>query len=199
MIGISWSAPGAAWLSRLTQDTISQLGYLELILLVFEGGRSTFLSLLLVLLPTGLSFSLISVAKATPFQAFAAGGALCSTSPATNFTLLSSGGLAKTRLGVVLLSAAMLHDIVGLMVHIISNLGVSSSLSAMTVIRPILVSIAFATLLPVVCVFVVGPGIRSSFLRGRRSNPQWMEPAAYGLQSAFRRPRTALTRFHQWC
>lgn len=36
-VGIAWGVPGANWLSLEVQDTIMQLGYLGLILIVFEG------------------------------------------------------------------------------------------------------------------------------------------------------------------
>jgi len=36
-VGIAWGAPGARWLSGNVQDTIMQLGYLGLILIVYEG------------------------------------------------------------------------------------------------------------------------------------------------------------------
>lgn len=36
-VGIAWGVPGADWLSHQVQDTIMQLGYLGLILIVFEG------------------------------------------------------------------------------------------------------------------------------------------------------------------
>jgi Kef-type K+ transport system membrane component KefB len=41
-LGIAWGTPGAKWLSREVEDAIVQLGYLGLILLVFEGNASTF-------------------------------------------------------------------------------------------------------------------------------------------------------------
>jgi hypothetical protein len=37
LIGIAWGTPGAKWLSVNVQETIVQLGYLGLILLVYEG------------------------------------------------------------------------------------------------------------------------------------------------------------------
>lgn len=37
MVGIGWGVPGANWVPREAQDTIMQLGYLGLILLVYEG------------------------------------------------------------------------------------------------------------------------------------------------------------------
>jgi Kef-type K+ transport system membrane component KefB len=96
---------------------------------------------------------------ATPVQAFAAGAALCSTSLGTTFTILSTSGLEKSRLGVILSSAAMLDDVAGLvMVQVISNLGGSAdSFSAVTVIRPVFVSIAFAVVVPAFCWAVVKP------------------------------------------
>lgn len=36
-IGIAWGVPGATWLSLDVQDAVMQLGYLGLILLVYEG------------------------------------------------------------------------------------------------------------------------------------------------------------------
>jgi hypothetical protein len=96
---------------------------------------------------------------ATPVQAFAAGAALCSTSLGTTFTILSTSGLEKSRLGVILSSAAMLDDVAGLvMVQVISNLGKSAdSFSAVTVVRPVFVSVAFAVVVPTFCWAVVKP------------------------------------------
>lgn len=37
LIGVAWGTPGANWLSEEVQDTVMQLGYLGLILIVFEG------------------------------------------------------------------------------------------------------------------------------------------------------------------
>lgn len=95
----------------------------------------------------------------TPLQAFAAGAALCSTSLGTTFTILNTSGLSTSRLGIVLTSAAMLDDVVGLiMVQVISVLGTSSSsFNVVTVIRPVFVSIAFAVIVPLLCRFVVQP------------------------------------------
>src|SRR5688500_14323111 len=119
----------------------------------------------------GLSFLLAPLVGASSLQAFAAGAALCSTSLGTTFTLLATSGLSSTRLGVVLTSAAMMDDVVGLiMVQVISNLGSSSSLAAVTVIRPVFVSLAFATLLPVACRFIVLP-ITKALASMRAKNP----------------------------
>ena len=37
LIGIAWGTPGAKWLSTEVEEVIVQLGYLGLILLVYEG------------------------------------------------------------------------------------------------------------------------------------------------------------------
>lgn len=171
-VGVAWGTPGAKWLAESTEEAIVQLGYLGLILLVYEGGLSTsFASLKANLLlsvavaitgisvPIGLSFTLQTLIGATPLQAFAAGAALCSTSLGTTFTVLATSGLTKSRLGVVLTSAAMMDDVVGLvMVQVISDLGGSaSSFSATTVIRPVFVSLAFAVLVPLICRLIAKP------------------------------------------
>ncbi len=36
-IGVAWGGPGAQWLSNAAQEVFTQLGYLGLILLVYEG------------------------------------------------------------------------------------------------------------------------------------------------------------------
>ena len=173
LLGVAYGTPGAGWISIETENVISQLGYLGLILLVYEGGLSTsidavranlFLSIAVAItgisLPIALSFVLRSLANATPLQAFAAGAALCSTSLGTTLTVLSTSGLQKSRLGVVLTSAAMTDDVVGLvMVQVISNLGPQSgqTFGGVQVIRPVLVSLAFAVVVPFVCWAVVRP------------------------------------------
>ncbi|RAL16335.1 cation:proton antiporter [Aspergillus homomorphus CBS 101889] len=171
-VGILWGTPGAKWLPDDAETVIQQLGYLGLILLVYEGGLSTslsslrqnlFLSVAVALTgigtPMALSFILLELVSATPLQAFAAGAALSATSLGTTFTILSTTGLVKTRLGVVTTSAAMLDDVVGLvMVQIITNLDSGNeSFSAVTVVRPICVSLAFGVGVVLACRFGVKP------------------------------------------
>lgn len=100
--------------------------------------------------------------SATPLQAFAAGAALCATSLGTTFSILGASGLTATRLGTVLTSAAMLDDVVGLiLVQVISNLGGSGSdFTSITVVRPIVVSFGLVIFLLLVCRYVVAPGTR---------------------------------------
>ncbi|KAK5133556.1 hypothetical protein LTR08_007595 [Meristemomyces frigidus] len=175
LLGTAWGAPGADWLPRAAQETITQLGYLGLILVVYEGGLSTNLPTLKANLPlsasvavTGisapiaLSFALQPLLPHTsPVQVFAAGAALCSTSLGTTFTVLATSGLSDSRLGVVLTSAAMLDDVAGLvMVQVISALGRGSHFDAVEVVRPVCVSVAFAVLLPLLGLCVVKPVVR---------------------------------------
>lgn len=42
LVGILWGTPGAKWLGRETETVIQQLGYLGLILLVYEGESNFF-------------------------------------------------------------------------------------------------------------------------------------------------------------
>jgi hypothetical protein len=136
--------------------------------------------------PIGLSYTLQGLLDATPVQAFAAGAALCSTSLGTTFTVLASSGLASSRLGVVLTSAAMMDDVVGLvMVQVISNLG-GDDFSWVTVVRPVLVSVAFAVVAPLVCLFVAKP--TTLWLNTYRE----AHPTA-GLNTVLQRTQTAFT------
>ncbi|KAF2843502.1 hypothetical protein M501DRAFT_1021798 [Patellaria atrata CBS 101060] len=154
-LGIAFGIPGANWLGRKTGHVVVQLGYLGLLLLVYE--TESGVALTYITLPVGLSYVLMSLSNATSLQAFAAGAALCSTGLGTTFAVLSVTSLVTTRIGVVLTSAAMMDDVVGLViVQVISNLGSSaSSFKSTTVIRPIFVSLAFAVAVPLVARLVV--------------------------------------------
>ncbi|KAJ5617543.1 hypothetical protein N7537_002657 [Penicillium hordei] len=176
-IGVLWGTPGAQWFDQEIERVIQQIGYLGLILLIYEGGLSTSIkslkaNILLstavaitgICVPMGLSFILKELVSATFLQSFAAGAALSATSLGTTFTILSTTQLTTTRLGTVTTSAAMLDDVVGLvMVQIISNLGGSAaSFSTVTVIRPVFVSIGFAVGLLLLCAFCLQPGLKKS-------------------------------------
>jgi len=106
-----------------------------------------------ILIPIGLSFTLIPLflpGEVGPLSAFAAGAALSSTSLGTTFTILSTAKLATTKIGTVLTGAALLDDVVGLvMVKIISS--IQSGVTAEAVLRPIGVSIAFLFVMLVLC------------------------------------------------
>ncbi|KAI0203597.1 Sodium/hydrogen exchanger family-domain-containing protein [Astrocystis sublimbata] len=95
--------------------------------------------------------------------AFASGAALCSTSLGTTFSVLQASGLGRTRVGAVLASAALLDDVVGLvMVRIITSLGQTgdSGIKPETILRPVLVSVAFALVVPLACRYALRPGQR---------------------------------------
>jgi Kef-type K+ transport system membrane component KefB len=218
LIGIAWGTPGAKWLSIEAEEVIVQLGYLGLILLVYEGNRrrtrsttslkymtlieagglstsfkslkanlllSSAVALTGIIFPIGLSYTLQGLLNATPIQAFAAGAALCSTSLGTTFTVLASSGLSSSRLGVVLTSAAMMDDVVGLvMVQVISNLG-GGDVNAITIVRPILVSIAFAVMVPLACRLLVKP-LTLSINNYRAMHPDaWLSRILQLRQTAF--------------
>ncbi|KAK2813632.1 hypothetical protein FQN50_000028 [Emmonsiellopsis sp. PD_5] len=172
-VGVAWGAPGAQWLSIELQEAVVKLGYLGLVLLVYEGGLSTSpptlranlplstaVAITGILLPIALSFSLRGLmGDITNLQAFAAGAALCSTSLGTTFTVLSTSGLVGTRLGTVLAAGAMMDDVVGLvLVKVIAEIGGGKSgegdggVSAVVVVRPVVVSVG--------CVVVLVGGCR---------------------------------------
>lgn len=148
---------------------------------------SVFVALTGICVPIALSFTLQGIAGASPLQAFAAGAALCSTSLGTTFTILGTTGLTDTRLGVVLTSAAMLDDVVGLvMVQIISNLGASGSgFNSTTVVRPVFVSLGFAIICPLACWMVVSP-LTLMLNKYRDKNPDnWIQRLIVREQTAF--------------
>lgn len=126
-------------------------------------------------MPIGLSFVLMRLTNATPLQCFAAGASLSSTSLGTIFTVLGTSGLTKSRLGVILASAAMMDDVVGLvLVQVISKFGKEgSSVTAAVIVRPLLISIAFIILALLLCVFIIKP-------LTRRIN-QFRTPPASGI------------------
>ena len=163
LIGIICGLPvgGTSWLSQGTQETIQSYGYLGLIGLVFEGGLNTNLALLKktvymsvsvatigLLMPIALSFILLALPfnggegtmYPSPLAGFSAGASLCSTSLGTTFAILSSANMQKTRVGVVLVGAAMMDDVVGLvMVNIVTTLG-SGGTGGWPIARPIAAS-----------------------------------------------------------
>ncbi|KAI1301067.1 Sodium/hydrogen exchanger family-domain-containing protein [Xylaria venustula] len=191
LIGTAWGQPGAQWLSPDVQRTVSSLGYLGLILIVYAGGVETDITALRknlplsvavaltgVIVPIGFSFALLAPAgsllgtdSSALLPAFAAGAALCSTSLGTTFSVLQASGLSRTRLGAVLASAALLDDVVGLvMVRIITSLGQTGNKGTepATILRPVLVSVAFAVVVPLVCRYVLKPaqGILDRVIEG---------------------------------
>jgi Kef-type K+ transport system membrane component KefB len=150
---------------HFAQTALIYLGYIGLLLIVFQGGlssdfglvwRTVSLSLFVattgVVVPIGLSLFLLHFAYSYSWlQSFAAGAALCSTSLGTVLALLDSR-IKQSRVGVVLVSAALLDDIAGLvMASIISELASRDTASGVpwqTIVRPVLVSLSFAIVAP---------------------------------------------------
>ncbi|KAI0142711.1 Sodium/hydrogen exchanger family-domain-containing protein [Xylariaceae sp. FL1272] len=171
LIGITYGQPGARWLPLESQRVFVELGYIRLILIVFSGGVSTDIKALRqnagisiavaatgVLAPIALSFALLlaeggMLGHGTALPAFAAGAALCSTSLGTTFEVLETSGFDRTRLGAVVASAALLDDVVGLvMVRISTSLGASGgNIKRFVILRPVLVSAGFSVVVPLVC------------------------------------------------
>lgn len=180
IIGYVWGL----WLDQSAQETIQSLGYLGLILLVFEGGlgisssqvRSTVgmsaaIATIGLSLPISLSFLLLVfpftvtvegdidvVEYPQPLAAFSAGASLCSTSLGTTLAILSAAGLQQTIVGTVLMSAAMMDDVVGLvMVKIIASLGSSDDLAPWPIARPVVASVVLLFVTIVVTLWVLIP------------------------------------------
>jgi Kef-type K+ transport system membrane component KefB len=114
-----------------------------------------------------------------PLEAFIVGTALCSTSLGTTFVVLASASkskdpdapsvdFAQTRIGTVLVSAAVLDDVCALvLVSVIHNLrgiagdgGGDGTSLGWIIGRPVLASCLMAILTPAVAKFAVGPGYR---------------------------------------
>ncbi|KAK4244147.1 Sodium/hydrogen exchanger family-domain-containing protein [Corynascus novoguineensis] len=223
IVGLIYGVPVANILALEWQDTFLAMGYIGLILIIFEGGLAIRLDLLRqnlllsivaaligVLTPIALSFALFYAGfHHAPLEAFILGTALCSTSLGTTFVVLSSASRAKskessrtdsdhaaaaaaaaapppplvnfsqTRIGTVLVSAAVLDDVCGLvLVSVIHNLrgiaggnGGSEATSSLGWIigRPVLASGLMALLTPAVARFAARP-LHRRFVAPRASS-----------------------------
>lgn len=216
LIGVVWGSPlgGTAWLSKAIQETVQSLGYLGLIGLVFEGGMitspsglrktalmSVSIATIGLCLPIGLSFLLLLVpfasgtdtAHPSSLAAFSAGASLCSTSLGTTLAILSAADLQRTRVGIVLVGAAMMDDVVGLvMVKIVSALG-SDTFTAWGIARPIVSSFALFLVTLILTPYVVRPVLQRA-LRWlcQESGPEDVEKSSTqklnnAMKSTFRR------------
>ncbi|KAJ7701943.1 Cation/H+ exchanger [Mycena rosella] len=183
-IGILYGSEVSGILPDALQSTCITLGYIGLLLIVFEAGLSTNISLLFdnillscavavsgMALPVALSMLLLHFGyRYSPLQAFAAGAALSSTSLGTTLTVLKPA-YRGTRTGTVLMAAALLDDIGGLVIAaILAQLSAygATAIPWYVVARPILVSFGFAVGVPVLAVASrwvlrrgVGAGLRA--------------------------------------
>ncbi|PYH75408.1 Sodium/hydrogen exchanger [Aspergillus uvarum CBS 121591] len=189
-VGIIYGKPLADILELDWQKTFLFLGYVGLILIIFEGGLNARLDLLranLVLsmlgaatgvcFPIGLSYLLLYFAFGYgAVETFIVGAALSATSLGTTFAVISSASstvdLAQTRVGSVLISAAVIDDVVGLvMASVIENLGQlrgggdsgggGGGVNLGWLIgRPIVASIAMAIVTPLASKYLFAPTFR---------------------------------------
>ncbi|RMZ38380.1 CPA2 familytransporter [Aspergillus flavus] len=181
-VGIIYGVPLANILESNWQQTFLALGYVGLILIIFEGGLGARLDLLKenlvvstigaatgVCFPIGLSYLLLYLGYGYgAVETFIIGAALSATSLGTTFAVISSASktvdLAQTRVGSVLVSAAVIDDVVGLVLSsIISDLGKLSNSDAnlgWIIGRPIVASVAMAFVTPIVTKFLFAPIFR---------------------------------------
>ncbi|KAK0969987.1 hypothetical protein LTS01_015972 [Friedmanniomyces endolithicus] len=168
--GIIYGAPLANILPTEWQNTFLALGYIGLILLIFEGGLQARLDLLQANI-------LLSVCAATTGIVFPIG---------LSFLLLYLGfgyGAVETfitRVGAVLVSAALIDDVSGLvMSSVIQSLGSVSDGGSVNlgwlISRPIVASVAMTIVTPVLAKYVLAPVFRRFLQRrlaryGHRSN-----------------------------
>ncbi|KAK3698982.1 hypothetical protein LTR37_016673 [Vermiconidia calcicola] len=183
IVGIIYGQPLADILHNGWQETFLYLGYIGLILIIFEGGLSARLDLLRanlflslcaaatgVILPICLSYLLLYLGFAYgAVETFIIGAALSATSLGTTFAVISGSSksvdLAQTRVGAVLVSAAVIDDVTGLvMLSVIHDLGHLSGGSDVNlgwlIGRPIVASAAMAILTPLLSKFAFAPIFR---------------------------------------
>ncbi|KAI4845580.1 CPA2 familytransporter [Aureobasidium sp. EXF-8845] len=164
-------------------ETFLAIGYIGLILIIFEGGLTSrmdllkqnfFLSMLAattgVLVPIGLSYLLLYLGFGYgAVETFIIGAALSTTSLGTTFAVIGGASkdidLSQTRVGTVLVSAAVIDDVSGLiMSSVIHDLGSISGGADVNlgwlIGRPILASILMAALTPLLCKYVFAPLFR---------------------------------------
>ncbi|KAL8284212.1 hypothetical protein RQP46_004961 [Phenoliferia psychrophenolica] len=179
-VGIIYG-PVANILQEEFEVTILALGYIGLVLIVFEGGLDIDLDLFLptlplaslsaftgVLLPLAFTFALFASPSFNlpPLQAFSAGAALASTSLGTTFYVLRAQAgttdLAATRISAVLVSAALIDDIIALvLLSVLTSLGAGAVTNlGWTIGRPIVASLALAIGGPAVAFLVARPLFR---------------------------------------
>ncbi|KAJ5970231.1 Cation/H+ exchanger [Penicillium vulpinum] len=182
-VGIIYGVPLANILEHNWQETFLTLGYVGLILIIFEGGLGTRVDLLKqnfvlsmigaatgVLFPIGLSYPLLYLGFGYgAVETFIIGASLSATSLGTTFAVISSASgsvnLADTRVGSILVSAAVIDDVVGLvMLSVIADLGKISGGDVnlgWLIGRPIVASIAMAVVTPIVTKWVFAPFFRT--------------------------------------
>lgn len=179
LMGILYGAPVGDILDTAWQETFMALGYIGLILIIFEGGLTIRLDLLKanfllstiaaaigITAPIALCYLLLYLGFGYgALETFIIGASLSTTSIGTTFVVISSSphvDFTHTKVGTVLISAALFDDVVGLiMVSVISNLGGigegEGGNIGWIVGRPILASFAIGAVSPLLAKFAAGP------------------------------------------
>jgi Kef-type K+ transport system membrane component KefB len=132
LVGLVYGIPLGNIMPIEWQETFISLGYIGLILIIFEGGLTVHLGLLKanfflstcaaavgILVPIGLCYALLYVGWGYgAVETFIVGAALSVTSLGTTFVVIGSAAkgidFAKTKVGTVLISAAVVSDVTGL-------------------------------------------------------------------------------------
>jgi len=180
-VGIIYGLPLANILEDIWQETFLALGYIGLILIIFEGGLTARMDLLKqnfglsmvaattgVIFPIGLSYLLLYLGFGFgAVETFIIGAALSTTSLGTTFAVIGSASkdidLAQTRVGSVLVSAAVIDDVSGLVmasvIHDLGHLEDGGNLGWL-IGRPILASALMAILTPLLTKYAFAPFFR---------------------------------------
>ncbi|KAL1750904.1 Sodium/hydrogen exchanger family-domain-containing protein [Schizophyllum commune] len=190
LVGIIYGPQVANILPADALTTFINVGYIGLLIIVFEAGLTTDLSLLVanialsvvtaltgIMFPIGFSFFLLYFGYGyTVLEAFAAGASLSSTSLGTTLALLPTR-MRRTRVGAVLMSAALLDDVAGLVIAAIivqlADNGSTGTVPWYVIVRPILVSLAFAGGVP-----VLAYAVRAIAPQGLLRRPSFCSPPA---------------------
>ncbi|KAL1691137.1 Sodium/hydrogen exchanger family-domain-containing protein, partial [Schizophyllum commune] len=190
LVGIIYGPQVAGILPADALTTFINVGYIGLLIIVFEAGLTTDLSLLVanialsvvtaltgIMFPIGFSFFLLYFGYGyTVLEAFAAGASLSSTSLGTTLALLPTR-MRRTRVGAVLMSAALLDDVAGLVIAAIivrlTDNGSTGTVPWYVIVRPILVSLAFAGGVP-----ALAYAVRAIAPQGLLRRPSFCSPPA---------------------
>lgn len=179
LLGVLYGTPVGNILQIQWQETFMALGYIGLILIIFEGGLTIRLDLLKanfllslfaagvgISMPIALCYLLLYLGFGYgAIETFIVGAALSTTSMGTTFVVMNSSAdidFKQTKVGTVLVSAALFDDVIGLvMVSVISNLGGvddgGSTNIGWLVGRPILASFAIGAVSPLMSRYAVQP------------------------------------------
>lgn len=181
-VGIIYGQPLANILQHNWQETFLYLGYIGLILIIFEGGLTARLDLLRanftlsvfgaatgVILPIGFSYLLLYLGYGYgAVETFIIGAALSATSLGTTFAVISGASksvdLSQTRVGAVLVSAAVIDDVTGLVmssvIHDLGDVQAGGTSLGWLIGRPILASALMAILTPILTKWAFAPLFR---------------------------------------